>query len=215
MDDKQKQFLVDRVKAGESMQAVAYEHGISRERVRQICLEFGVTGASVRVDRRNAAIEADAPGIIGRRQQWIPARFSKRPYTQAQFEEHLAAWNIDLYTAWREADKLPVSKTGHADPQGQRCSDCHQWQAWDRFYGDRSRPYGKSSRCIPCAKKNADETRRKRNVIDATVERKRCNRCERRLAATKFYRSTTSTNGLQQYCKECQREYERDRRSRV
>jgi Sigma-70, region 4. len=215
MDDKEKQALVDRVLDGETMQSVALDLGISRERVRQIALEFGVTGASVRILRRNRQIEVDAPEIITLRGHWVPPRFVKRPYTQSQFEEHLKVSDPGLYAEWIEADQLPLSKSGHADPHGQRCSDCHQWQGWDRFYSDKSRRYGKSSRCVDCAKKNADETRRKRNVVDATVSRKRCRRCERRLVASRFSRSTTSPTGLQQYCKDCQREYERDRRSKT
>lgn len=213
MDDIAKQELVDRVLGGESMQSVALDLGMSRERVRQIALEFGVTGTSVRAFKKKRQIEADAAEIITLRKRWVPPRFSKRPYTQAEFEAHLKMSDPGLYAEWIEAEQLPLSKSGHADPNGQRCSDCHQWQGWDRFYSDKSRRYGKSSRCVDCARKNADETRRKRNVIEATVARKRCRRCDRRLSASRFSRSTTSTTGLQQYCKDCAREYERARRA--
>lgn len=205
--------IAGRVKGGETMQSVANAYGVSRERIRQIALLEGVTGASVRERRRNDQIEASISDIIERREQWIPARFSKRPFTQVEFETHLRSLDPKLYQRWLLADSRPISRSGRADPTGQICVMCNVHKPWDEFYSDRSRPHNKAVRCVECSKRHADEIRRARHVTEPTVTRKICLRCGKTRAASKFSKSLTSPSGLQQYCKQCQSDYEKRRRA--
>lgn len=205
--------IAARVKGGETMQSVANAYGVSRERIRQIAYMEGVTGASVREQRKRDQIEIAALNIVIGREQWIPARFSRRPFTQHEFETYLEAFAPKLYDRWLVASAMPVSRSGRADPQGQVCVMCDEHKPWGEFYSDTSRPHDKAVRCRSCSKLHADGIRRARHVTEPTVTRKLCLRCGKTKAASKFSKSLTSPSGLQQYCKECQSTYEKNRRS--
>ena len=208
-----KDEIAARVRGGETMQSVANAYGVSRERIRQIALTEGVTGASVRAENKRALMEYNALYIVLDREQWIPPRFSKRAFSQFEFESFLEMYQPELSKRWDAARSLPVSRSGRSDPQGQTCVMCEIHKPWDEFYSDRSRPHGKAVRCRPCAKQHADEIRRARHVTEPTVLEKLCRRCNKIKAEREFSRSLTSPSGLQQYCKKCQSEYEKDRRA--
>lgn len=207
-----KEQIVARVRTGESMQAIAEDFGVSRERIRQVAALDGVTGASVRDERIRAAIAIEAPTIIENRENWIPSKFGDRPFTRKEFEAYLFENDLPLYVRWVASQTLPISRAGVSDPSGKVCGTCHIHKPWDEFYSDRSRQNSKASRCRDCARIIADEVRRARNVTEPTVTKKKCLRCNKVRAASRFSRSTTAVTGLQQYCKSCQSEYEKTRR---
>jgi hypothetical protein len=207
-----KDQIVDRARLGESMQVIADDFGVSRERIRQIAALDGVTGASVRAERRERALSEAALTIIENRENWIPAKFADLPFTRQEFQVYLMEHDLPLYRRWTLAQELPLSRSGVSDASGKVCGTCRVHKLWDEFYQDRSRMNGKASRCKDCAKLSADKVRRARNVTEPTVLKKMCLRCGKVRAASRFSRSTTSTTGLQQYCKSCQAEYEKTRR---
>ena len=152
LTETQQREVVDRVLAGESMASIGRDVGLSRERVRQLALAAGVAGRRVRLSRREQRIRDAALEIIEGRENWVPARFRGRGFKQPQFEAFLETELPELYSRWIAADQLPVSNSGHANPTQQRCIDCHQWKPWVSFYGDKRATFGKSLRCIKCAK---------------------------------------------------------------
>lgn len=131
------------------------KHGVSREYIRQLAQEAGTTGKELRDERREDALSAEAELLVEDREYYIPPRWSERTYTRVQFETFLGLNDAGLLIRWQAAQALPLSRSGHATPNNQRCPDCEVWKEWDDFYSDTSRVYGRSSRCRLCAKDQA------------------------------------------------------------
>ena len=206
--DKDKHaVIVARVMRGDKLSTIGDDYGVSRERIRQIAADGGVTARSVRRAALNERIQDAALQIIEDRESWIPARFSKRDFTRKQFEVFLIDHNSSLYDRWYYAELLPSSSTGVANPNGRKCVTCHLRKPWSEFYSSKHGINDKSQRCIPCTKTMADHFRRLRDVQEPTVDEKRCTHCSKVKDADKFSRSTTSVSGLQSWCKDCQRDF--------
>lgn len=159
IDERDREAIASRVQAGETLQAIADDYEFTREWIRQIALSAGVVPSTVRAERKDMALASDAEGIVEDREEWVPPRFSKRPYTQGEFEAFLANYRPLLLTRWRAAQELPISRSGHARPLAQRCALCHEWKAWDLFYKDSSRPFGFSALCAACSLAKVRERR--------------------------------------------------------
>ena len=136
----------------DSFAEIGRRYGVSREYIRQLANEEGITGQDRRRDIRHAVISLEAEFLVEDREQYVPPRWSERVYTRAQFELWLGINDKPLLKRWKAAQKLPLSRSGHASPTNQRCTDCGLWLPWSEFYSDTSRVYGKSSRCQDCAK---------------------------------------------------------------
>lgn len=139
--------------------AIGRRFGVSREYIRQLAAEEGIIRRVQTAERRADKISEDVLAIIADREQWVPARWAKRPYTKAQFLEWLMSHDEKLHQRWRDADELPTSRSGRANPDEQQCIDCDEWFPWHRFYPDKSRPFKKSARCKECARAQAKEAR--------------------------------------------------------
>ncbi len=135
--------------------ALGRKYGVSREYIRQLAQEAGTTGKGIREERRADALASEAELLVEDRESYVPPRWSERIYTRAQFERFLELNDTGLLIRWQAAQALPLSRSGHANPNGQRCTDCEVWKSWDEFYSDTSRVYGKSSRCQECARDQA------------------------------------------------------------
>ena len=151
IDERDREVIAGRVQAGETLQSIAEDYDFTREWIRQIALSAGVVASEVRADRKTGFLAGEADDLVADRERWVPPRFSKRAYTQGEFEAFIARYRHDLLDRWRVAQKLPISRSGHANPEGQRCAECHAWKSWDQFYKDASRPYGFDSRCSVCS----------------------------------------------------------------
>jgi hypothetical protein len=206
IDKAEHETIAARVKRGDKLRLIGDDYGVSRERIRQIAADAGVTARRVFKKDLNERISEDAVQIIEDRENWIPARFSTRGFTRKQFELFLIDHNRPLYDRWYYATLLPSSSTGVATPNGRKCVTCHLRKPWSEFYSSKHGINGKSQRCVPCTKEMADFFRRKRNVTEPTVDSKTCTHCKKLKDADKFSRSTTATSGLQSWCKDCQRD---------
>ncbi len=127
-------------------------YGVSREYIRQLAGTAGITGREMRREKRDNAMRAEAEFLVEDRERYVPPRWGQRIYSRAQFEAFLAETDHALLARWLKAQELPISRSGHANPDNQMCSDCHLWKGWDEFYLDASRTFGRSSRCAECAK---------------------------------------------------------------
>lgn len=133
------------------------KYGVSREYIRQLANDAGTTGRELRSEKLEDALSAEAEDLVVDRESWVPPRWASRIYTRAQFEAFLKKYDKGLLKRWKAAQALPLSRSGHAHPETQRCTDCKLWKPWEAFYSDTSRVYGKSSRCQDCAKTQARE----------------------------------------------------------
>lgn len=199
--------IAARVSRGDKLQDIGDDYGVSRERIRQIAQDEGVTAKLVAQKKLNALIQDEALQIIVDRENWIPPRFATRSFTRKQFELYLIDHNRLLYDRWYYATQLPTSSSGVATPNGRKCVTCHIRKPWSEFYSSTQGINGKAQRCIPCTKEMADFFRRKRHVMEPTVEEKRCTNCGITKTADLFSRSTTAISGLQSWCKDCQRDF--------
>ncbi len=151
-----REAIVNRVMQGDVNYAdLGRKHGVSREYIRQLAYQAGVTGREQRAERREDRLSEEAEMLVEDREQYVPPRWGERVYTREQFEEYLAENDPDLLHRWNDAQTLPLSTSGHATPDHQRCTDCKVWKPWDEFYDDASRIYGRSSRCAECAREQA------------------------------------------------------------
>ncbi len=158
LSSKAKEAIVNRIMQGDANYAeLGRKHGVSREYIRQLAYQAGVTGREQRAERRDGRLSEEAESLVYDREMYVPPRWSERIYTRQQFEAFLEENDSALLARWRKAQALPISRSGHAHPNGQRCTDCEQWKRWDEFYLDSSRIYGRSSRCQECARAQAKE----------------------------------------------------------
>jgi len=204
IDKKQHAVIAMRIANGETLQAVATDLGVTRERVRQIARDADVHPRRMHTEARNALIESQAEKLITDREWWIPSRFSERGYTKKQFLEWLTENRPDLLDRFERAQKLPLSPSGSADPSGRLCLMCKKRKPWDEFYKDHNAINGHSQKCIPCAREEVEKYRKLRHVPEPTVTEKQCSKCGHVKNARLFSRLTTATSGLQSRCKECQ-----------
>jgi len=204
--DKSKHTLIaSRVSGGETLQSIADDLGVTRERIRQIARHCGVVPSRITRDTRDELIKAQADQIVKDREWWIPSRFSERGFTRAQFEEWLFEHDGLLLARWVSAQDLPTSTTGVANPNQRRCVMCHEWKPWSEFYNDRHGVNGKAQKCADCSRAEVEMYRQRRNYPEPTVTEKRCAGCGETKLATSFSRLTSATSGLQSRCKECQK----------
>ena len=97
-----------------------------------------------------------------------------------------------------------------------RCTKCEQWKSESRFHKDRKSKDGLSSWCGDCGneygRKRYDQHRKttkryckyeqSHRVVDG-VKQKRCSKCKKWKAESKFYKIHRHKDGLAVWCKEC------------
>lgn len=160
LSEKERAAIIDEALVGlTTFAAIGRRFGVSREYIRQLAAEEGIIRKVQTAERRADRISEDALSIIADREQYVPARWAKRPYTKQQFLAFLMTHDRKLYERWLDADELPISRSGRANPDEQQCVDCDNWYPWSGFYPDRSRSFNRSARCMECAKAQAKEAR--------------------------------------------------------
>lgn len=87
------------------------------------------------------------------------------------------------------------------------CSGCHQDLPFSRYYKDRAKKFGLSTRCAACMKTDARIARQelaKRDPDDVPVpQSKVCASCHVAKHGSEFNRSAGRTDGRQTYCRPC------------
>ena len=199
------EVIAARIERGDRLQSVGDDYGISRERVRQIAKDAGFVPNVLKRDKKNAKISLMTLQIIEDREMWRSPRFYARGVTKLQFEEFLNEFSPELAVRWRYADELPISRSGRADPNGRTCTNCRVRKPWSQYYKSKLGLNGKSIKCIDCTKETVERYRVLRYVPVPTVSERTCSHCGVLKDADKFSRSVTNTNGLQSWCKACQR----------
>lgn len=194
-----------RIICGETLQAVADDYGITRERVRQIAALSNVHGNELRYARMAMRVRKYAEEIIYHRESWHHIYWNTYGFSRETFEEHLANDDYpeydELWIRYEAASSNPT--TALACPDGRVCARCRVWQPWENFYADRNEWTKKARACIDCAKFNVVSYYQARYVPEPTVESKLCHKCDQVKPASEFYRNTHNNSGLQSYCKGC------------
>lgn len=205
IDKKQYTMIAQRIANGETLQSVATDLGVSRERVRQIARDADVHPRQLNTASRDALIASQALKIVEEREWWVPSRFPERGFTKKQFDAWLVENQPELHDRWIRAQELPLSTGGAANPNGRLCLMCGKRKPWEQFYNDKNGINGHAQKCITCARAEVEHYRKLRSVPVPTVKEKRCSGCGVVKEAALFSRLTTATSGLQSQCKECQR----------
>ena len=199
--------IVKRVMAyKETLQSIADDYGVTRERIRQIAAEVGVTRTVLREAKLDAACRAAAEDIIRYREMWMPVVWSSQPVTNREFDEWVKN-HPELNERWEKAKRNPMWRVCNQD--GRICVVCKVWKPWDEFYNDKGGVNGHSQKCIECAKREVKHYYDLRDVQGPTVTEKRCPGCRLVKPADEFWLSSHNTTGLQSYCKDCHREFAR------
>ena len=205
IDKKQHAIIAQRISNGETLQSVATDLGVSRERIRQIARDADVHPRKMNTDARNKLIEDQAEQIVADREWWIPARFGERGFRKKQFLEWLGDNRPDLLDRWTRAQDLPLSTSGAANPESRLCLACYERKPWDEFYLDSGAINGHAQKCKTCARIEVERYRKMRHNPVPTVNEKRCSNCGITKDAEDFSRLITANSGLQSQCKDCQR----------
>lgn len=205
IDKQQHEVIAQRIANGETLQIVADDLGVSRERVRQIARDADVHPRQLNTERRDELVASQATKIVEEREQWIPSRFAERGFTKKQFDAWLIENDRPLYDRWHRAQELPISTSGRANPAGRACLLCDERKPWEEFYQDANGINGRAQKCKDCARAEVEHYRKLRNVQEPTVTEKRCSGCGIIKDAGHFSRLTTANSGLQSQCKDCQR----------
>lgn len=90
-----------------------------------------------------------------------------------------------------------------------QCVRCGKVLDVSEFYVDNKCKSGYNSWCKTCCRENINKTRRKYDVhVDIAL--KECTNCHRLLEATKFSRNAYNIDGLNYWCKDCMKTYNKN-----
>jgi len=84
------------------------------------------------------------------------------------------------------------------------CKKCNETKELEKYHILKKGFLGRNSICKICRKKQ----RKQSSTIQKTIDIKKlylCNKCNKRKNSKNFYRNSSSKNGLQSYCKICQK----------
>jgi hypothetical protein len=202
--------VVWRVICGETLQSIADDYGVTRERIRQICALHNVHAREVRYARRAMLVRKYAEEIVYHREAWHHVYWSDYGLSRSKFEQHLMSDDYpeydELWVRYEAAWGNPETRV--SCPDGRICARCNVWKPWDDFYADRKEINKKGRSCIDCTKFQVRSYHAARYVPEPTVEHKMCPKCRVLKPASEFWRSTHNNSGLQTYCKECQHTFD-------
>ena len=203
--------IAERVKSEETLQSIADDYGVTRERIRQIGLKYGSVKNKMKAERRDALCLSLAEEILYYREAWQPVRWYLLEIDKRHFVDWLRREGMnhpDIESRWTVARHNLESKTGRFGPDGRVCVRCHTWMGWDRFYRSKVDPNGHARQCIECAKEMVVHYQNLRYVPKPTVTEKNCPKCGETKPRSAFNRSTVNNSGLQTYCVPCHRSFE-------
>tara|TARA_R100001510_G_C7656444_1_gene216459 strand:- start:4977 stop:5774 length:798 start_codon:yes stop_codon:yes gene_type:complete len=134
--------------------------------------------------------------------------FKGRPFGKTTFLNWMAEYP-ELSDKVIEAQN--VARDKKLNPTHKRCSQSGEMLPVSEFYKDSNTLDGYSSRSKEAVKANAKKYYQQRNVPSPTVTEKVCPAVSELgpLPAEYFGQSTKHTTGLQTYCKEFQRQYQK------
>lgn len=206
--------IVKRIK-NETLQAVASDYGVTRERIRQIGREGGFVRTAERREQRNILYGSYAEEVLYYREAWMEIKWQNLPINNETFQSWLRQdAPQDIRDRWEAAKGNHRSRKGGACIEGRVCVSCHIWKPWGEFHKSRNMPNDHSHRCKACACKEVMHYHRLRNVEEPTVTEKGCPRCGETKPASAFARSTHNNSGLQTYCRPCHNSFPSQLRKR-
>ncbi len=96
------------------------------------------------------------------------------------------------------------------------CTKCGKEKPLEAFVIDARRKDGRRSCCKECSNRAATVNRERRRIKLGIirVETKQCQKCKQVLSADQFHRKPGTSDGLQSFCKSCQKEWQRQHRRR-
>lgn len=196
-----------RIICGETLQQVANDYDVTRERIRQIVVLFGIYPKELRYAQTQMKVRKYAEEIIYHMESWHPIHWRSYGISRSAMERHLKLDDYpeysDLWYRYVLAGNNPYSK--NACPDGRVCNRCKVWHPWEDYYADKNGVNGKGLSCKECNKRIVKVYHDARHVPKPTVKHKQCPNCKVVKPASSFWRSTHNNSGLQTYCKRCQR----------
>lgn len=186
----------------------AEDWGVSHEQVRIMKIRLGIpTSRKVEYTPEVAQPVVDyiesGEGTIN-----TSRTFSGRPFGKATFLNWMAE-HPELNDAVIKAQN--TARHNKLNPKFKRCSQTGELLPISEFYKDSRTLDGYSSRSKEAVKANAKKYYQARNVPEPTVDEKVCPAVSELgpLPAEYFGQSTKHSTGLQTYCKEFQKQYQR------
>jgi len=195
----------------ETLQVIANDYGVSRERIRQIATLEGVNKTEIARQRADDLCAQYAEEIIYYREAWQPVKWREQEITKERWHDWIAVNDQELEDRWNAAKDNPRSR-GIVCPDGRVCAVCRVWDVWDGFYLTKGGINGRANVCKECAKERVTYYHHLRNVEVPTVTEKECPRCEQVLPASAFSRSRRNNSGLQTYCNKCHNSFKSQRK---
>ncbi len=194
--------IVAQFKDGETLRVIGDRFGLSFERVRQIAK---ASGAPTRHSVVRAKYEKVAELLVD--SDTLTMKEAARSVDVDYI--NLARYMTLMHPGWHS---LRVDRKRDARLSGvgeHTCPSCGVTKSWAEFsfrYDHGS--YDRGYRCRACAAEQtkAWNRRNKNRTPEPTVTEKRCPRCGMSKPAGDFSRSRRTFDGLQTYCKLCQRE---------
>jgi len=88
-----------------------------------------------------------------------------------------------------------------------RCSYCKEQKPFAEFNKNKAGVHGLQARCRPCTSQYTQEykEKRKQEGVKKVVQSKVCARCNIEKPRSQYNKRTVSIDGLNVYCKPCQR----------
>ncbi len=203
-DPKRNALIVTQYQAGDTLQVIGDRLKLSRERIRQIVKAAGVP---TRGNISHAKLEAVALMVFGSDTLTL-----KEAAQSLGISYGSATWYMrQRHPGW---SKRRADENNRARLLGvgvHTCSHCGQMKPWSEFSYryDRGGRYTRAFVCRPCSNRGMKEwaKRNRQRTPVPTVTERRCPRCKQTKPAAEFHRRQSASDGLQTYCKTCNRKY--------
>lgn len=129
--------------------------------------------------------------------------------------EWLVASSVNFHKGKKEKYGLKAECKKCRTERGKKYRETHKEAIakYSKAYSRKRREKKLEEYFIEQRRKELEEKKAKEKDAEAkvTVTEKRCSKCGRILPAEAFYKQKTTKDGLRPYCKECQKEYAKER----